>query len=338
MNWTNEVLWSYAETLVFVFNVSSSFQNSSNATTVGSSSNNNGVGTGSGDETSILPHLTKTSQSNTNIQASRNGYLRITFTASMGIASVASAGVQWSLSFTYSDLITFSANAGGGATYVKTPVVLTNGNGSGNSTQLPSTSTGSKNVPDDFTAENSWTASLAGYVQSSSTLTVVSTSFINPDNEVERDLAGNSTLALDHDITFLVGWSSSSQSGSLSLTSFPVTPGSHPLANCDVAGIADEGNLADSYTAPSDLADSIRDRIDDVNSSNEGGSTTNWNDVFDLTQPPGEKLKPVDGPIGKVEGKGSASMSAGSGAVKTLGRLSGMRSSTQSFAVDSWHR
>ncbi|MFN9420631.1 MAG: hypothetical protein ACK578_24505, partial [Pirellula sp.] len=235
---------------------------------------------------------------------------KFTFSASRGITTASAAGVRWSLLVDYLDSASVSAEASGRADFTPSDPSTNDDGGSSNGDE---TGTGGVDggtgrdavdppqYPDDFTATSKWKASARISVETSGIIIVSSTPAIASDGEIDRTIAASITYDVDGDIEVSEEWSSSSQSGDISLVDFPVEDGDHPLGGCGtVFGIGENE--------------------EDSDNGNEEGEDADWI-IVDRTDP--NSRDPGPDPIGEVEGKGHASMSSGKSLNKAGGGLHG---------------
>jgi hypothetical protein len=306
--WVSPTQWSFTESLVLSFDLGNSVEDEGQESIVnGQGSNEDGP---DGDDSSGDPDddedtgLDVESEWESSIGASRSGYFKFSFSASRGITTASAAGVRWSLLVDYLDSASVTAEASGRADFTPSDPSTNDDGGSSNGDDEPGTGgveggTGrdvidTPQYPDDFTATSKWKASARISVETSGIIIVSSTPAIASDGEIDRTIAASITYDVEGDIEVSEEWSSSSQSGDISLVDFPVEDGDHPLGGCGT-GIFDNGD------APGD----------GDNGEGEGGSGARGG------------RDPGTDPIGEVEGKGHASMSSGKSLNKAGGGLNG---------------
>jgi hypothetical protein len=307
--WVSPTQWSFTESLVLSFDLGNSVEDEGQESIVnGQGSNEDGP---DGDDSSGDPDddedtgLDVESEWESSIGASRSGYFKFTFSASRGITTASAAGVRWSLLVDYLDSASVSAEASGRADFTPSDPSTNDDGGSSNGDDDELEAGGieggtgrdvidTPQYPDDFTATSKWKASARISVETSGVIIVSSTPAIASDGEIDRTIAASITYDVDGDIEVSEEWSSSSQSGDISLVDFPVEDGDHPLGGCGT-------EIFDNGDAPGD----------GDNGEGEGGSGARGG------------RDPGTDPIGEVEGKGHASMSSGKSLNKAGGGLNG---------------
>ena len=314
--WISPTQWSITERLVAAYNLSSDESDSGDNSSeeveedggedADSSSNNGDLTSGGNNEGEASDSgLDETSSWSSTISVTRRGFIILTMIASQGISTPAAAGVNWSISFSFSDTIDIQADANGSATYVPAVAVVATGTTSGNSGQGGMTIGGegdpqgsgesdidSSDLPEDFQGESEWSAGIGLTATSSGTLVISSTPSIGSDGAISRSIIADVNYDVGGDLNLTSDWSASSSSGSLVLPGQPNQGGPNPLIGCDWEGL---------------LSDAAADFGDD---------TSGWG-------LPGSNDPLPTEPIGPIEGSGHASASSGSGNSKLGGNIKG---------------
>ncbi len=314
--------WSLTESLVLSFRLNNDRVDTWTTNIVdgiygdtgGTQEGNEGEGSnGESDPTeNPLKGLDGTASGEVNAHASRTGFIFYTFTASRGVSAPSAAGVQWSVTTSYSDTINVLATGSGDSTYQPTSSsgTTTGGSGSGGwvlgdeGNSEGGTNTNSEfTYPSDFTASSSWDASSTLALSNSGAFSISVSPSLTSSGQVRVDTAASMVYDSNGSGNSTANWTSNSASGDLSVSANGI------CIVCMVGngGASGGGSGTAGETTPDDWYD------------------TDPNDDMELTIDPS--------PL-QMEGSGHSASSNGSGTSAGAGGVAGSFSMTRAIVAN----